>query len=111
MMTSLWSTRSSWARIDTKYRPGKNNIMCHKQLWCPSANPFSQQAIPFLPLTRHAVKQAASSIQQSRDSWRCEKNIPRRQEYTHLLSFLGSSFVLSICLSVGHQLHQLSVPG
>jgi len=28
MMTSLWSTRSSWARIDTKCRPSYISISC-----------------------------------------------------------------------------------
>ena len=33
----------------------------HKKLG-NEANPFSQQAIPFLPLTRHAAKQTASYL-------------------------------------------------
>jgi len=73
----------------------------HKKLG-NEANPFSQQAIPFLPLTRHAAKQTASYLNSAVETAGDAKKYTQKTPFAFVP---GSSFVLSICLSLGHQLH------
>ena len=61
------------------------------------ANPFSQQAIPFLPLTRHAVKRTASYLNSAVETAEDAK------KYTQ------NRYILTFCLSLGHRLCYLPV--
>ena len=69
----------------------------HKKLG-NEANPFSQQAIPFLPLTRHAAKQTSSYLNRAVETAGDAKKIYPEDRY-----------ILTFCLSLGHRLCYLSV--
>ena len=69
----------------------------HKKLG-NEANPFSQQAIPFLPLTRHAAKQTASYLNSAVETAGDAEKIYPEDRY-----------ILTFCLSLGHRSRYLSV--
>ena len=89
----------------------------HKKLG-NEANPFSQQAIPFLPLTRHAAKQTASYLNSAVKTAGYAKKYTQKTGiyspfvcpwaivYAIYLSVPGSSVTLAICSK-----QVISVPG